>query len=497
MATRTEDVSRYAMIIKCAQEIAAMQKNAIDKALERHNALNKKKSASKLNSAEKIEFAKVSALLEAIIVLDQDVLVAQIEEELQSNYDNLQENLDIIKSNHERALNKTLHTRAVLAKLGYDYLKRGLYAPGEKPSIVKAIKERDSKGLKDAVKYLASIKWHHVWSDIKYFLDYKNASKARIVFVIATIAAAIIAVSSRALTGLGFIVPGTLSATILSAIAYGNLIYAVGLFLFAAIEIGRIFHLQLRYYNKKGQVAQKFGGSHLQWLDSVEHLTQEDKNLRAALIKHLSLDDALKHPEAIRALFTQDEFNNIIKPQLIKHARSNKNKALAMHGISAVVFTTIAVLAIAAFIAPQVATPLALAMVLTLVVGIGLKMLLGATVLKKKPHIHITGIASDSGSDSGSDLGLGFDTGHSLVADWIPVPGQAITVLGQASSVSSVGSVRAPGQLVARELASQRAASGQESSRGPVSFRDYPCIPAPLLEPVSDSSSPSMSSTQW
>ena len=332
-------------------------------------------------------------LMAQINVQKTNDIIDEIHRELNKEHNDLQKVLNIFYENKKNELERKLNERRVKYNLAVANPDHRAIILGKEVDLRQAIQEKDFRLVLRSIKNKVEILLHHIWYDVKYFLNFKEASKARIALLVLTAVATIFPIPSKIFSVVGIVLPEIflLSQTIAFLVTYGNLIYAAGLLLFTAIEVFKIFQVQREYKKKIAMLHREFNKKGQPWRAENE-FCEHDFNLRRIKINQMNIDEVLAHPEAIRLLFTETEFHAFIRYELKEHTRREKNKAIFKHGYFASLFAVMCILACSAFIFPQVALPLAALVIITFFLGIGIKALIDLTLLKPEKYTNIPGI---------------------------------------------------------------------------------------------------------
>ncbi len=159
----------------------------------------------------------------------------------------------------------------------------------------------------------------------------------------------------------------------------------VSCFITFSVSISNIVKANLDY-DKNTQLLDKLANDAENWLKPGTKLTPNEEKIKFILLSNLSIKQVCLEtkPEAIKALFTHEEFIEKIQPELVKHAASQKNKVIYENFLTAGLMLFIIPALIVLFIA---ATPLpALSLIVALVLTANFigRLILSETALKSK-----------------------------------------------------------------------------------------------------------------
>lgn len=208
---------------------------------------------------------------------------------------------------------------------------------------------------------------------------------------IATVAAGFINVGSHVLDA----VKSIGSASLSQSLSWSPFIGTVATVLLLGVEIGNIVRAEVKFHNHISKLnllltehADGTPGS-AKWLKSGQVLSVQEQELRDAFLKHACIDDVINNFEAIQGLFTEEEFNEQVKPALLKHAKIERDKSITKHSVNAGILLAVGGAGLAFFFFPGFGVPMAVGLISFLVLVFIAKLFTYNTVLKNAKYTSI------------------------------------------------------------------------------------------------------------
>jgi len=142
-------------------------------------------------------------------------------------------------------------------------------------------------------------------------------------------------------------------------------------------------------YKKDLELLEKFKQDKSPWLDEKAELSSDALRLKAVLLNNLSIKEiCLKAPPlATKSLITQKEYEEIVEPLILKHAKEQKDIKIAKHAKNVGLAVALTVLSITMFCIPAVGPALAIAIAVVLITSFITNLILNNTVLKEKDRV--------------------------------------------------------------------------------------------------------------
>lgn len=160
----------------------------------------------------------------------------------------------------------------------------------------------------------------------------------------------------------------------------------------AAISVGEIIKAELNYNNEYKALNNLINQSQdSDWLTRQQShdLSDENKAFKKAILENISIKQVCDNPNIILTLFTKEEFETHIKPRLLEHAKTERNKKIAKNSVTIGIALLIAGICIASFCLPGLGQAFALAIALTVVGAFFTKLILHKKLLKEKSGVKI------------------------------------------------------------------------------------------------------------
>lgn len=215
-----------------------------------------------------------------------------------------------------------------------------------------------------------------------------------------------------------------------------------------SVAVGNIIKTNNDYKKDLELLEQEFN-THTDWLPADSTLSPDAIKLKKVLLENMSIKIACSNPRAIKSLFTQEEFNKLVKPVLLAHAKQQRNRKIANNVIVISVLLAVVALSITVLCIPVLGQAIGIALAVFLLTAFVARVVLNKTVLKTADTTKITGLPAmiDTCGKIASIVANPPQAKSAVHANYVP-PSAEIKKTSSTSSTSSSSSVSSAGTNV-------------------------------------------------
>jgi hypothetical protein len=160
--------------------------------------------------------------------------------------------------------------------------------------------------------------------------------------------------------------------------------------LLLGVEVGNIVRAEVKFNQDRKLFNKLFiDTKNTDWLSVGTILTQSDLELKYALLSKISIKEVNKHPQAIRSLFTEEEFFKYLMPRLLEHSKMERNKLFIRHSTNASISMALMAVGVVAFCIPAIGQIIAVSVISFVIASFIAKLIIYNTLLKEQPFTSI------------------------------------------------------------------------------------------------------------